>query len=333
MSTSPDSTARTPAPTSPAPAPRPMLRNPAYWLALVLLLGCAATLQASLERFRITLRKEAIYPEERRTLDRMPREVGPFRFVGERRETTEVEETLGTENYVSRSYLIDDGKNADGTPRVQHLEFHAAYYTGMIDTVPHVPDRCFVGAGMLVDQKLGDVKVPLDPRNWSPHPDDPRYLRMANSDRVYVTLPRDPAGIALLTTRFRTSSAAKVHAGYFFVANGGWVSSAEGVRLLAFDRNSKYAYYLKVQFSSDSVANAEELARLSGIFLDYAFGDLMRCVPDWPRVEAGLYPVAAGAGGVRPVTLPAGSTRPNQNSASDAPADTRADTPPSSANK
>ena len=49
-------------------------------------------------------------------------------------------ESLGTDKYLTRSYALD-GDPAKGT-----MLLHLAYYTGMIDTVPHIPERCW-GAG------------------------------------------------------------------------------------------------------------------------------------------------------------------------------------------
>ena len=68
------------------------------------------------------------------------------------------------------------------------------------------------------------------------------------------------------------------------------------MRLLAFDLHSRYAYYLKVQFTSDKVKSDDELAALAASFLDETFGDLMECVPDWAEVEAGRYPPDNPAG-------------------------------------
>jgi hypothetical protein len=81
-----------------------------------------------------------------------------------------------------------------------------------------------------------------------------------------------------------------LYAGYFFVANGGCVARAEDVRLLAFDLRSTYAYYVKVQVTSQDVSSQEELAQAAASLLDELFGDLMLCTPDWVEVEAGRYP-------------------------------------------
>jgi hypothetical protein len=96
---------------------------------------------------------------------------------------------------------------------------------------------------------------------------------------------------------FEDPQGRKRFAGYFFIANGGTVSRAEEVRLLAFDLRSSYAYYLKVEFQSEQVESGEELAALAGRFLDENFAEIMRCTPDWVEVEQGEYPPHTPAGG------------------------------------
>ena len=80
-----------------------------------------------------------------------------------------------------------------------------------------------------------------------------------------------------------------VWAGYFFIANGGVVASASGVRGLAYQLDSDYAFYTKVQFSSLTVDSAEELAQLAADALEDLLPEIMRCVPDWDEVEAGTW--------------------------------------------
>ena len=55
-------------------------------------------------------------------------------------DTAQVEE-LGTDRYLNRTYA------RDGHPDNGWIALHIAYYTGMIDAVPHIPDRCYEGAG------------------------------------------------------------------------------------------------------------------------------------------------------------------------------------------
>jgi hypothetical protein len=276
-------------------------------VAMIVMLGAAAGLSAGVSYFKITLQKEAIEPPNNRLLTGLPRETALWIQDGvDRREQADVEEVLGTKNYISRVYVRKDsrskkdGGSGEGVP--VRLDFHAAYYTGMIDTVPHVPDRCFVGGGLQIGGILGDLPLPLNTAAWVQDESVPEHLagkifrvRLPNdfstAPGVNVRLPRDPKEIALRTMEFRSRDEQPFYAGYFFVANGGWVSSAEGVRLLAFDLRTKYAFYMKVQVTSVSgITSGEQLAKEAASLLDGLLPELMLCVPDWVEVEEGRYP-------------------------------------------
>ena len=66
---------------------------------------------------------------------------------------------------------------------------------------------------------------------------------------------------------------------------------------MAFDITTRYAFYMKVQVSSADVSSEEELAERAGRLLDELLPELMRCVPDWLRVERGELPKDAKSAG------------------------------------
>ena len=107
-----------------------------------------------------------------------------------------------------------------------------------------------------------------------------------------VTLPRKPHDIKMRAMNFIDSERKQeIYAGYFFIANGGTVARAEGVRMLAFDLSDDYAYYLKVQFTSSQVDSMEELGALASSLLDDLMGDILYCLPDWVDVDRGDWPL------------------------------------------
>jgi len=291
--------------------------NPAFWVAVGVLAASSVAMSTAISYFRIYLKKEPIQAPMGRQVNALPIESESFFRVGtDQRMSKEIEEVLGTQNYVSRQYV--ERKAAPGRDEPRLLQVHLAYYTGMIDTVPHVPDRCMVGAGMQLKGILGDLPVPLDRSRWQEDDHVPAHLagrifrvrtsynmgadnrpiRDASGKLVTYTdlpgtpfrLPRDPASIRLRAMEFEDPQGRKRFAGYFFIANGGTVSRAEEVRLLAFDLKSTYAYYLKVEFQCEQVQSGEELAALAAKFLDEYFAEIMRCTPDWVEVETGEYP-------------------------------------------
>lgn len=270
-------------------------------VALVVLGGSAAGMSAAIQSYGLHLQKKPIYPESGRTLLSLPRRTASWSQFGQDEiVSAEVLDALGTDNYVTRQYVRTNPQSS-GRPDIVNL--HAAYYTGMIDTVPHVPDRCLVGAGWQIVQNWGAIPLPLDDSRWleltdipddltgqaftTRLPNDPQYT---DSPGRRVTLPLSPHEITLRVTEFVSPGGQRLFAGYFFVANGGAVSSADGVRLLAFNLTTDYAYYLKIQVSSAVVESAEEMAEIAADLLDELLGEIMRSVPDWIRVERGLWP-------------------------------------------
>ncbi|GIW74096.1 MAG: hypothetical protein KatS3mg103_0618 [Phycisphaerales bacterium] len=279
-------------------------------VALVLMAASGAMLGLTIRALKLNLQKKPIHPATGLTMRDLPIEtehwvrLGPDRF-----ESPEVEATLGTTNYVTRTYVE---KEPPPDRPARRIDLHVAYYTGSIDTVPHIPERCFVGGGLQIGSGTQVVDVPLDQSRWLPMRDAPEAMqgraytttlargRYSNRPGQRVLLPLDPQGIRLRVTEFAVPGQPSLFAGYFFIANGEHRSSAEGVRLLAFDLKTDYAYYLKVQFNSQQVGSAQELAEVAGALLDDLLGELMLCVPDWSQVVAGRWPEPAsqGAGSV-----------------------------------
>ncbi len=268
------------------------LRNPAFLVAVIVLAIAASSMSAGIAYFKVYLRKAEIYPESGLKLLSLPSETRSWVQISQDQQVSvEIQEVLGTNNHVTRWY---QKKTEAGDGVV--VQLHAAYYTGMIDTVPHVPDRCFVGAGMEMTGEIGDMPLQLDTSRWREDTSVPERLRgriftTYDRNRAPVRLPRDPAETQIRVMRFRTpGSDTPTFAGYFFVANGGTVSRAEKVRLLAFNLDDYYAYYMKVQFTTSKVADEHEFVRVCTDILNEMYPEIMRCAPDWVRVEEGNYP-------------------------------------------
>lgn len=281
-----------------------VLRTPAFVVAVVLLAGTAAGMSAAVSYFRLYLSKLPVYAPGGRTLGSIPNETRNWTRIGsDIVESADVLKTLGTENYVTRRYLL---RSTAGTSRPMVVTLHAAYYTGTIDTVPHVPERCFVGGGMEIGSWAVELPLRLDETDWIRDTSvdaDPALADLhgrvyttkldnehGDSGGVRVRLPLDPGSIRLRVTGFLAPGEGQVFAGYFFIANGDTTPSADGVRLLAFRLDDDYAYYLKVQFTSMTVASAEELEVAASSLMNDLLGEIMRCAPDWVEVQRGTYP-------------------------------------------
>lgn len=279
--------------------------NPHFLVAAMVLAVSAGALNVAISKMDIHLRKLAIEPANGMRLHTLPVETERWRRQGSDPPPLPAEalEELGTQNYISRGY-VEKVREAGATARA--FELHCAYYTGMIDPVPHVPERCFVGGGgMQIDGSVGVVThVPLDLDRFAPDPTiDERVHGVIRRGRtgpysdtpgVRVRMPRDIENLRLNITRFVDSNGVAVYAGYFFIANGGIAPRAEQVRLLAFRHEDRFAYYMKVQLTSTDVSSTAEMAELAASFLNEMLPELMLRAPDWIDVVEGRHPASAG---------------------------------------
>ena len=201
-------------------------------------------------------------------------------------------EALGTDKYLSRWYTRDVGKHTEG------IGLHIAYYTGMIDAVPHVADRCMVAAGYLKQGNPLNMPIDIGQHNWD------RELNVLNraTGKPYplIMVPhRITRSIQRLHPpiedfKFRVSEFLvpdnpdiKVFAGYLFIANGRTTPSPEAIRALAYDQTDKYSYYCKVQLTwlADEDATPDDFIETVEDFLRPLMPEIVRCLPDWPEIE------------------------------------------------
>ncbi len=269
--------------------------------AKLALLVAATTLAICGVGFRIAVRAVNAYLEKqpvplRDQLTNIPKRLGAWHATGEDIHlTVELEEALGTADVLDRTYVR--GGRGRGQP---WLAVHVTYYTGFIDAVPHVPDRCLAAHGWT---KLGlprNLALPVDRDLWRP---DPEHTNLRNG-RPYplltfrhhitgrpVTVAMPFGDFMLRTTEFRDSKSpdVRIYAGYFFIANGETTPSPEAVRSFAFDLSTKFAYYTKVQFSMLASGDTDEetFIGLVSDFVGEFLPELIHCLPDWREVEAG----------------------------------------------
>src|SRR5262249_43569249 len=150
-----------------------------------------------------------------------------IQYGKDQEEKADVVEELGTENYLTRVY-VEKSPASGAKPRV--IQLHAAYYTGMIDTVPHVPDRCFVGAGFAILGGPWILPVPLSGAGWVPATDLPPRLagriyttrlsqesRAGRGRRVHLPTDLSPTQpLRIKVTEFKVPAGGHRMEGYFF---------------------------------------------------------------------------------------------------------------------
>ncbi|MBT4530478.1 MAG: exosortase/archaeosortase family protein [Phycisphaerae bacterium] len=259
-----------------------------FLIAVVVLAVTAIGFQYSIQVLNVTLKKEAVYP--RRSLSVLPTQLNGWKMNGEdQRMDAAGVEALGTELYLSRSFV---NTNHSSSP----IKLHITYYTGQIDAVPHVPDRCMVANGF-VQLTPDPLTFPLqiDKAEWQDDTqaslDGVPYQIMSewNPLTKQEDIVRLPFGdFELRTTEFTHPQMGNDHvfAGYFFIANGKTTPYPGKIRFLSFDRSSKYAYYCKIQFTmqGNSDFTTPQFVETVSEFTSQMLPHIMKCLPDWAEV-------------------------------------------------
>lgn len=276
------------------------LMRPAFGVSMGLLLAMALGLTTTLGALGIFLQKKQIQAPGGRNVASLPLETDNWIAVGPSNADLSIEmvEELGTSNYLMRVY---EQKKAEPGKAKAQVQLHLAYYTGMVDTVPHVADRCMTAHGMQPVRLAEELPVKLDASTWRADdlvPKDAqgmavftgRTSRYSDRPNLRVRLPKGIDDLRMRFSTFDIGGNQRSVAGYFFMANGGYTPSPEGVRVLAFKLQDNYAYYLKIQTTLNGAVDSQEAARLTGQLLSDLMPEIARCAPDWVEVESGNYP-------------------------------------------
>jgi hypothetical protein len=278
-------------------------------IAGAIMIGSSIGIGVYIKYADLHMQKIPIYPKNNRQVSAIPTETDNWVRIGsDRISSSEIVETLGTEIYLSREYILKESQNER---KKVVVELHAAYYTGMIDTVPHVPERCFVGGGLQQSESSRNVPLNIDTSSWIVDESVPEELagvagelytvRLSNNrdwtdaPGQRVRLPRDVTPenpIEMRCSEFLLGEGQRIYAGYFFIANGGTRANANEVRTLAFNLSDDYAYYLKVQVNCVTADSMDEFVEYASSIVGDVLGELMRCTPDWIEVQQGNYPSA-----------------------------------------
>lgn len=262
--------------------------------ACLVLVGGGISLQFAMQSLNIYLRKSPV--ELRSSLANLPTNVEGWTMLQDYRMAETGVEELGTEVYLSRTYR---SKDLPGEPVIH---FHLAYYTGTIDMVPHVADRCMVAGGLVKRATPSNRLLAIGQDRWVEDPvhtidGDPYLVQSTQNwltgDEMVIRMPH--GDFELRTTEFHDPKIpnSRIYAGYFFIANGRLTPEAGGVRILAYQPKDKYAYYCKVQFTLSGGADfdAGQFVEIVSGFLEPILTDLMKCLPDWAEVQGSPPPI------------------------------------------
>ena len=197
------------------------------------------------------------------------------------------EHVLGTNKYLFRWYVdssvmqpdtvsalkdMSTEQRGEALARIQQthpeavMNLSITYYTGLVDTVAHIPDRCMLGNGF---EKTGDETIRGQALGKSSDGED----RLVSFNLLGFD---DPTG--------RGRPARNV--AYFFHVNGHYESSPLGVRWALQDLREPCGYYAKVELMSITPALHDPQGQAGCLramedFLAKLLPEFERCLPDW----------------------------------------------------
>ena len=265
-----------------------------YVTTMLVLIGGAVGFRSVISGLEYHMMKKPV--KLRLALDGIPNHLGNWEQVGDDVVYGSAEiESLGTETVLTRMY------QREGAEKNVVIELHVAYYTGKIDSVPHVPERCWATSGL--QQTISPEHVNLNVGEHWKRNDDLLHKATAQPypfiQRVHPVTGKNetvymPVGdFKIRMTEFQNPKKPmdRVVGGYFFIANGRLTPSAFGVRGLAFNRTDEYAYYCKVQLNYLGSAQDDrevflEFQPVATQFLNELLPELMARLPDWPTYDA-----------------------------------------------
>jgi len=279
------------------------LRRPTFLVVLLVLLVGAIGINAATSAMQLHFRKEALPLRAKEGLSALPMRLGSWVAVPEAHTINpDMAHELGTDKYVFRTY-VDVSATSSGTPittreevlalesstpeernrklydwRVKNINavvnLAVTYYTGKVDTVPHVPDRCMVADGFqptsykVLDWRLGDYA-----------PGAARQVPVRFIDF------EDQTNGGVRQNRCVT---------YFFHANGSYLDNPLTVRQRLQDLFQKYGYFAKIEvmtllssrpgtLDDDPLREGDRKQAAEGVqrFLTAALPEIEKLLPDW----------------------------------------------------
>ena len=264
-----------------------LLRQPSFLIAAGMLLVSAISLNAATEYLQLYFKK---YPVEMSAdFNTIPSHLGHWVQVSkDERLPEDMEHVLAATHYVYRDYVDDrlipaeviarfDGKSAAERKqmmlRLQQeypqavINLGLTYYTGSVDTVAHIPDRCYIADGF--------------------EPTSHDVIEMSAFDGRPGRAPEGKRDVCFINFEDQVASrqSASKNVAYFFHANGSYTADPIGVRVLLQDLTQRYAYYSKIELMTQ-MSDPKKSAEVMNDFLKSALPEVERCMPDWKKVTS-----------------------------------------------
>jgi hypothetical protein len=281
-----------------------LIREGSFVAAAIVLIIGALTLNTSTQWLKLHFKKQAAPLRVRSladTTDGIPSKLGNWvQVTVDKPIDPELEAALKTNQYISRMYVdtavigkdeVDALLKESDLDRARHLARLQATYppqafivlmvtfnTGLVDTVTHIPDNCYVASG-------------YEPSSYQ--------VKHATCGKLPDGQPRD-ISYRFITFEDQTGqNRVGCRVGYLFQADGDYTDNPYTVRTKLQNLFERYGYYAKVEMmtteplrDADSAAVGSGDKASDGATVD-AMNDLLtallpqleRCLPDWKQLH------------------------------------------------
>ena len=269
-------------------ATKTLLRQPGFLIVAGVLLISAISLNAATEYLQLYFKKLPV--EMSADFTTIPHKLGHWVEISKDEKLPQDEEhVLGATHYLYRDYVddrlvpqnvIDQFQGKTFAERKQMmlaiqqklpqavLNVGITYYTGAVDTVAHMPDRCYIADGY---EPTSHNTV-----RWSAFEGRPGRAPEKDGDICYINFEDQVA----------TRQSTQRNVAYFFQANGSYTADPIGVRVSCCRISaSRYAYYSKIELMTQ-MSDSKQSADLMNDYLTQALPEIERCLPDWSKVTA-----------------------------------------------
>jgi len=263
------------------------------------LLTAALGLNVAVSAMKLHFKKEPV--PLARALGAIPEKLGTWVQVSQDQPLDkEMQDVLGTKEYIFRDYVNERdvpgvGDRFRGKTQKERqdilnniraqfpnavISLSVTYYTGMVDTVAHVPDRCVTADGY--EPKTYETV------NWP----IAQQLAAGAKPQAKDGTPLDDVEVRYINFEDQTGTSKLPRSvSYFFHTNGKFVSSPLEVRNQLANLFVKKGYYAKIE-TMTTIADTKISAAKTADFLSNALPEVTKCMPDWNKVVAGEKPIA-----------------------------------------
>jgi hypothetical protein len=272
----------------------PSLSRGAFVAAITVLGVSALGLNATVSFLQVHFRKLAL-PLAVRSLndatEGIPSRMGPWIQVSKDEPIDpEMEQVLGTDQYLFRDYVDSRVWPAE---QLEHLRDTTAeqrdaelatletrnplsvirasitYYTGLADTVAHIPERCMVADGYEPSSYDTETVIAGNYPDGRPRNVSFRFIHFEDQ-----------------TARGRVAR----DVAYLFHVDGVYDCDSLAVRQRLASLTEPYGYYAKVELMTTSRTGMSQVSDDGRVavmtdFLSCALPELERCLPDWQKIH------------------------------------------------